>query len=79
VTGPAGYAAGPVVRCARGHALGGVYRDMHTGDLFAPGLPLGGGQPREVWCGRCGRSYLVDPRKLRRAIAEKRRNLVVRD
>lgn len=75
--GPAGMAVRPAVRCPQGHGIGQVYRDMTSGALFAPGLPLDGDQPREVACGKCGRSYLVDPRRLRRAIAEHRRNLVV--
>jgi hypothetical protein len=79
VTGPglAGYAVRPVVRCPVGHSMGQVYRDTATGRLFAPGLPLGGDQSREVPCLQCGQSYQVDPRRLRRAIAERWRYLVV--
>lgn len=74
---PAGMAVRPVVRCPLGHGMGQVYQDAATGMLFAPGLPLDG-QPREVPCGQCGRSYEVDPRRLRRAIRERWRCLVVR-
>lgn len=77
MTGPTGMAVKPTVRCPRGHSMGQVYRDMASGTLFAPGLPLDGDQPRDVPCAKCGRSYQVDPRRLRRAIAEQRRNLVV--
>ena len=78
MTGPAGMAVRPVVRCPMGHGMGQVYRDAGTGTLFAPGLPLDGDQPREVPCGQCGRAYQVDPRRLRRAIRERWRCLVVR-
>ena len=53
------------------------YKDAADGTLFAPGLPLDGDQPRAVLCAKCGRSYQVDPRRLRRAIRERWRNLVV--
>jgi hypothetical protein len=78
MTGPAGFAVRPVVRGPVGHEIGQVYRDAASGTLFAPGLPLDGDQPREVLCRRCGQPYQVDPRRLRRAIAERWRYLVVR-
>ncbi len=75
--GFAGWAVRPVVRCPQGHTIGQVYRDAVTGTLFSSSLPLDGDQPREVPCQRCEQSYKVDPRRLRRAIRERRRNLVV--
>lgn len=77
MSGPAGWAVRPAVRCPRGHGIGQVYKDAADGTLFAPGLPLDGDQPRAVLCAKCGRSYQVDPRRLRRAIRERWRNLVV--
>jgi hypothetical protein len=78
MTGPAGYAV-TELRCPERHHMVTVYRDMTDGSLFAVRGAVYGDAPRDVPCLRCGRSYQVDPRELRRAAWERRRSLVLRD
>jgi hypothetical protein len=78
MTGPAGMAV-TELRCPARHLMVTVYRDMTGGTLFALHGAVYGDTPRDVPCLQCGRSYQVDPRRLRRAAWERRRSLVLRD
>jgi hypothetical protein len=78
MTGPAGHAV-TELRCPLRHHMVTVYRDYRDGTLFAPRGAIDGDLPRDVECIRCGRSYPVDPRALRRAAWEKRRSFVLQD
>ena len=77
-SGPAGMAV-TELRCPLRHHMVTVYRDYRDGTLFAVRGAIYGDAPRDVSCPRCGRSYQVDPRELRRAAWERRRSLVLRD
>jgi hypothetical protein len=71
MTGPAGMAVGTNLLCParRRHVMASVYRDI-GGALFIRSWVLGGDTPRRVLCPSCGRSYLVDPAAVRRAVQE---------
>jgi hypothetical protein len=77
-SGPAGMAV-TELRCPLRHHMVTVYKDIADGSLFAVRGAIYGDALRDVPCPRCGRSYQVDPRELRRAAWEKRRSLVLRD
>lgn len=72
MTGPAGMAVGTDLLCParRRHVMASVYRNLDDGALFVRGLVLSGDTPRRVRCPSCGRTYLVDPAAVRRAVRE---------
>jgi hypothetical protein len=72
MTGPAGMAVGTDLLCParRRHIMASVYRNLDDGALFVRGWVLSGDTPRRVRCPTCGRTYLVDPAAVRRAVRE---------